>query len=320
MLMKTNLVELVRPGLVTDTQAYWATHVGAILSTLTQQTNLTYRFNGKTIPSGVPQTLATLCGNAPVNFLKMMEGAVKNFGMQYFLSIYLTSEEGFPCLHQLLQAISVGRNVDLLSQTISASVHVCGKDSLSGQAFLATTRAHLFGSNGLTLAEAASEIQFADLCILLHQASGSPPTALLGEVEGVRGEKLTWPTYWDGKSSYCCFGIGVHRGLRGMSELFTRQLACGSRTIMRFGSNHHVVSDFNKAITTLISQISHGRRANLQLEEGLAEVMHLVCLRWNDPIHVLIEELQVLSMISTISANQQEELLYGLFQIPAIIM
>lgn len=320
MLMKANIIELVRPGVISDPQAYWATHVGAVLTSLTEQTNLTYRFYGKTIPSSAPQTLATLCGNAPVNFLKMMDGAVQNFGMQYFLTTYLISDEGFSCLRQLLEVIGESRNVDLVGQTASAGVYVCGKDSRSGEAFLANTEAYLFGSNGVTLKEAAREIEYADLCILLYPKLGGRPLALLGEVEGVRGEKLTWPSYWEGKSPYCCFGIGIHQGMRGMSELFTRQLPLGSRTIMRFGSSHHVVSDFQKAITTLISQMTHSRHADLRAEAGLAEVMDLVRYRWNEPIDLLIEELRSLSMMSTIPTEQQMESLCGLMQVPSIIV
>ncbi|NPT44803.1 hypothetical protein GNZ12_26500 [Paraburkholderia sp. 1N] len=320
MLMKANVVELVRPGVITNPLAYWATHIGAILVTLADQQRLTYRFYGKTIPEGVPQTLATLCGNAPVNFLKMMDGAIQNFGMQYFLSTYLMSTEGFPCLRQLLEAIGKSRNVDLISPTVSVGVYVCGKDSRSGQAFLANTQAYLFGSNGMTLNEAARQIEYADLCVLLYPQSGEHPIALLGEVEGVRGERLTWPSFWDEKSPHCCFGIGVHRGLRGMSELFTQQLSSGSRTIMRFGSSHHVVSDFHKAITTLISQMSHSRHADLHAEEGLAEVMNLVRHRWNDPIDLLIEELQSMSMLSTMPTEQQMDNLCGLMHVPSIVV
>lgn len=320
MLMKANVVSLVRPGLISDAQAYWAMHVCAILMTLTEQTNLTYRFYGKTIPPNAPQTLATLCGNAPIHFLKSMEGAIQNFGMQYFLSTYLTSEEGFPCLTQLLEEVSKACNVDLFSQPISVSVHVCGKDSRSGQQFLTSTNARLFGSSDLTLYDAIRDIEFADLCILLHPASGERPLALLGEVEGVRGKKLTWPSYWGGKSSYCCFGIGVHQGLRGLSELFTLQSPDGPRTIMRFGSRHHVVADFCKAVTNLISQMNHSRHADLHLEEGLAEVMQLVRLRWNDPIELLVNELQDLSAYSTMPTDQQVKLLGHLTQVPTIIV
>lgn len=314
--MASQLVSIVQPGLIGDPKSYWAMHFCAILETLQQQKQLKYSFQ-KSIPHGLVTSLGSLVANTPPSFFGQLKGSIHNFGLQYFLCYYLASNEGKPAVIALLNGIANAYDKPLPDNLKSYGIFVCGTDSYSGHAFLQNTDAIIFGYNEHTIQNAWRDINFVDLCILLERNVYPYRVAILGEVEGNNGAKLTRESFWGVKSSFCSFGVGVVTNRRAEMNISTFQTTTGLKTILSLSSNFSVVEDFKMAIDTLEVLFSMRPNINIPLHEGMRSVVDMVRFHWNNPVDNLINDLRKM-IISFGSAALGKDLI-SMPSIPKII-
>lgn len=300
----------MQPGIIGDLKSYWAMHFCAVLETLYEHKGLEYSFQ-RSIPVDQPKTLASLNAYTEQGFLARMRKNVHNWGLQYFLCHYLMSREGSPVLYAILDEISNNYDFDLRRNMSSYGVFVCGVDSYSGEQFLRTTSAAIFGYDERTILNAYKDIKWVDLCILIARFKGDIlDTAILGEVEGNKFDPLLRNSFWRRKASFCSFGIGVQLASSniGIQNIKTES---GIKTVVSLGSEFDVIEDFKISIGIMEAFFSISPAHRLQFVPGQREVVDIVREHWGKSIEDLImllrgmvQRLDVASMgTNTLSLN-----------------
>jgi hypothetical protein len=316
--MKNQFVSIIQPGIVGDLSSYWAMHFSAILEAMHQQKQLKFSFK-RSIPDSVPQSISSLISNTPNGFFGQLKSSISNFGLQYFLCHYLMSPEGRPAVIALLNEVANAYNVDISvsSNLRSFDIFVCGIDSYSGHSFLQSTDAVIFGYTKHTIQNVWRDINYVDLCILIDRNDFPQKIAILGEVEGNNGAKLLRQSFWDAKSSFCSFGIGVGSNMRKQMDIQTFQTTTGLKSILTLSSNFSVVEDFKVAIDTLDVLFSMGASINIPLHDGMRSVVEIVRYHWNKPIDDLISQLR--SMIQRSDSASIGPELIAMPSVPKIV-
>lgn len=262
-------------------------HFCAVLETLYEHKGLEYSFQ-RSIPADQPKTLASLNAYTEQSFLARMRNSVHNWGLQYFLCHYLMSREGSPVLYAILDEISNNYDFDLRKNMSSYGVFVCGVDSYSGEQFLRTTSAAIFGYNERTIANVYEDIKWVDLCILISRCKGDTlDTAILGEVEGNKFGQLLQQRFWRKKASFCSFGIGVQIG---SSDIETQNIETevGIKTIVSLGSEFNVVEDFKVSVGIMEAFFAISPMHRMQFVPGQRDVVDIIRAHWGRPIEDLI--------------------------------
>ncbi|SDY09690.1 hypothetical protein [Nitrosomonas halophila] len=291
--MTNQIVRLIQPNVIGNPKSYWAMHFCAILETLWEHKQLQFSFT-RSVPSPEPKTLSNLMSASDHGFFSRVTSSIHNWGLQYFLCHYLMSHEGQNTIISLLDSISDNYNVDLRAQMQSYGVFVCGIDSYSGHSFLQNTNAGIFGYTEKTISNVWEDIKYVDLCILIRRSSQEMlDTAILGEVEGNNAVKLYRESFWNKKSSFCSFGIGVRTGL-DRTTIENYRTDTGVKTIVTLGSKFPVIEDFKIAVGLMGAFFNMSPSAVLQFVPGQAEIVELIRQSWREPVDSLIEQLRSL--------------------------
>lgn len=291
--MSSSLVKLIQPSIIGDLKSYWAMHFCSLLETLYEHKQLEFNFQ-KSINQESPRTLASLVGATERGFFARIRENVQNWGLQYFLCHYLMSRDGRGVFHELISNISNNYNFDLLKNFHSYGVFVCGIDSYSGEFFLKTNNASMFGYTDITIQNVYEDIKYVDLCILIRRTQGDlNDSALLGEIEGNKGSKLLGSSFWGRKSSVCLFGIGVQQGANDLS-VQNIQTGSGIKTIITLGSQHSIIDDFHATIGMMEIFLSMNHNHKVFMIPGQTDIVEIIRQHWEQPVEILIEELRCL--------------------------
>ncbi|MGD1393222.1 hypothetical protein [Vibrio harveyi] len=288
--MTSSVVKIVEPSVISDTKSYWAMHFCSVIETLYEHQYLEFNIQ-KSIPYSQPKTLANFVGATETGFFARMRESLQNWGLQYFLCHYLASNDGFNVFRKLIEEISNNYNFDLLRNYHSYGVFVCGIDSYSGANFLRNTKAGILGYTDKTIHNVWEDIKFVDLCILIRRFAGDTlDTALLGEVEGNKGNRLLG-SGWGKKSTMCLFGIGVKQGEKNIS-IQNIKLEGSVKTIAILGSEHSVIDDFHAAIGLMEVFLSLNPQHKVVNIPGQSEIIEIIRSNWFHPVETLIETLR----------------------------
>lgn len=289
--MNSGLVQVIEPTIINDPKSYWAMHFCSVLETLYEHKQLEFNIQKSTHYSQ-PKTLASFVGASEQGFFARMRESVRNWGLQYFLCHYLASNDGNMLFNKLIEQISNNYNFDLLRNYHSYGVFVCGIDSYSGAEFLRNTNASIFGYTEKNIVNVWDDIKYVDLCILIRRNIGDTlDSALLGEVEGNKGQKLFVNSGWGKKSSMCLFGVGVKQGETEISIQNIR-LENSVKTIATLGSEHSVIDDFHAAIGLMEIFLSMNHQHKICTVLGQSEIIEIIRSNWNSPVDGLIETLR----------------------------
>jgi len=315
--MSKGIIEIVNPGIASNLTSYWAMHFVSLLEALYEHKQLQYSFT-KTIPLQYDKTLSQLSSHAEHSFFSKIRNSITNWGLQYFLCHYLMSIEGEDILIKLLGEISNNYNYDLIEYYEDFGVFVCGIDSFSGETFLRTTDAHIFGYNESTIANVWEDIKYVDLCILVRSSTlEEPDIAVFGEVEGNNTMKIFRESFWNKKSSFCAFGIGVNENQNNITiqniETFN-----GIKTILILGSEFLIIEDFKIAIGILETFFAISPHHVMQFVNGQRDIVCLIRDYWHKPVIELIGLLRGMIQVTPLATLGTNAL--SMQSIPKIII
>jgi len=314
--MKQEIVTIIEPGIIGDMKSYWAMHFCSIIETLWEHKQLEFSFN-KTVPLDKPRTLSNLMSYSVHGFFDRIKSNVHNWGLQYFLCYYLMSHEGQNTIINLLDSISNNYNVDLKNRMKSYGVFVCGIDSYCGYQFLQNTNAAIFGYSESTISNVWEDIKYVDLCILIeHSSEELLDTAILGEVEGNNARKLYRDSFWNNKSSFCSFGIGVRTGKEN-ATIESFKTDTGIKTVVTLGSRFAVIEDFKIAVGLMGVFFYISPNTTLQFVPGQKEIVDIIKQFWHDPVESLIHELR--SLIRRVDRASMGTNALSLHTVPKIV-
>lgn len=296
--MNHETIEIIKPGIYTDMNAYWAMHYCSILETLYEHKTIAHGFQ-KTYMVDVPPTLHNLVANADFSFFRDIKQSLKNFGLQSLLRHYLISSEGAPVFFDIMEKLTDHHNYDLLNNNYEYGVFISCKDFTSGMRFIEeNNNPVLLGYEPMLYAEAGKLVTYADLCFLLKNPNGN--LAILGEVEGNKGGELLLNSFWSNKKGvYYSFGIGVKKknrvGVLPEPSYITGKWVDtehGWKYVIMIESDHSLIDDFHSAIDTMQTLLTMGPRQRGNYEPSLLPVLNLIKQNWNGDIVELISQLR----------------------------
>jgi len=318
--MNREIVEIIKPGVYTNLNSYWAMHFCSILETLYEQNTIQHGFQ-RNYMENIEPTLENLVTKAGFAFFQLIQNSLQNFGFQILLRHYLCSSEGHPIVSDIISKVSDLHKYDFLSETNEYGVFISCKDFESGRRFAEKYSPILLGSNpnpnNLHLQEISDKISYADLCILLKGDGCN--YGVLGEVEGNHSAKLCRNSFWERKAGeYYFFGIGVRQRACNYSRAPGGQVNpssmtggwvstnCGYKYIIEIESDNSVVKDFYDAIGTVCTLMTLGPKHRATYDSSLLPVLNLIKQGWSDNIVDLIKKLRhllVQSDYATLGTN-----------------
>lgn len=276
-------------------------HYCSILESLYEHKQLEKAFTN-VMHNPMRASLASYAGTVGHSHLTHLKNYIQNWGLQYFLSHYLLTAEGFNIIKMLLDDISSNYSFDIMNNMESYGVFVSGRDSNSGDSFLKTTDAEIFGHHGATIKNSYDKLCNTDLCILIKYKSLNERTiALFGEVEGNVYSGMHKKSYWDEKKSqYCYFGFCVTSSNSGFHKPTYENIRTntGVKSYVRLFTEHNIIDDFRLAISYLEIFFSLTPSHKLNYYVGQKEIALLVRDYWNKPLYELISFLR--QFISTV--------------------
>ncbi|MGI9281807.1 MAG: hypothetical protein ACR2PX_19565 [Endozoicomonas sp.] len=164
--MNKETVEIIKPGIYSDMNAYWAMHYCSILEALYEQKTISHGFQQNYMQEVEP-TLHNLAAKAGFTFFRDIKQSLKNFGLQSLLCHYLTSPEGSPVFFNIMEKLSDHHNYDLSTDPYDYGVFISCRDFASGIKFVEDNNPILLGYEPMLHNQAAEKVAFADLCFLL---------------------------------------------------------------------------------------------------------------------------------------------------------
>lgn len=301
--LEKSTLEIIRPSVFEDMNAYWAMHFCSVLEILHGHKTIEHGFQ-RSYMNDVYPSLRNLVAFAGFAFFNNIKMSVQNFGLQSLLCHYLTSSEGRPIFDNIMTNLSNHHSYDFLGSSVQYGVFVSGKDFQSGSAFISENNPVLLGYNNITHADAAEKVAYSDLCFLFKGDERN--FAVLGEVEGNHGQRLTSGGYWVKKNGlYYSFGIGVRQRIESLSKIFTGQQKTppvitgqwvktdvGNKYVIMIDSDHSVVQDFYNAVGTIELFMTMGADQRANYDPMLLPVLNVIKQNWDAHIVDLLSYLR----------------------------
>jgi hypothetical protein len=280
------MVLLRRAKIRTDTKLtptafdsqYWRMHFAAVLLCLHDHQNLEVRPQAL-VPNRWPGwALHDFRGSADRYAFPRMRASIQNWGAQYLLADILLKNVHGLCT-TLVRELSDAHNLPLKP----LSCVVAGRDSAIGDAFLRSSKARVLGNRRRRVSSSREFLVFTDLCLLTHLGDPEDTIAIFGEVEGNHGDNLWRPSYWESKSEYSLFAIGLSS--RQQESLKIGE--CSGRIIITMGAQQNVFSDLQIVVNWVERIIESGPSERLwrsASDPELRDAIALVVDGWQNPV------------------------------------
>lgn len=245
----SGLATPINLGLINNQKKYWASHFLSVIQCLRYHVNLSYpsrRFEKLGNPDWC---LADLRADAPPNFFFNANRYLQNWGLQYFIVNFLNGYRGKPLVDDLISRLQTIYDVERPDWLVNRCFYMSGNDSqLSFE--LAKKFDSVFPQKILNhVPDKDRVIRNSDICLVLSDAVQDQKVGIFGEVEGVRGYKLSNSDYWDTTKYYSVFSLGVvtEKG----NNIFAHEYIFNgvTRIVYKFQAEHHVVADFQYTLS-----------------------------------------------------------------------
>ncbi len=289
---------LLRPldlGLISYPKSYWASHFYAVLQCLRYHNGLEYP-GRKLLLEGIDDwSLVQLRGFLPRDFFEKIDQVMQNWGFQYFLVSLLNDRMGAPAVDAMIREINHVWGVHIGSGESYHHFRISGSDSDLSKG-LGAHFDHIFPSRE-TLDSGAQQavIDDSDLCLVVRKRKEDSPDGyvrygVFGEVEGLKGDQLTWPSFWERKSAFRVFAIGVVKEKGTGFYIQTRHIDGNDRVILTFQSEHPVVKDFRDTLWWFKNLLNSGPMARRPsgVNEEVSYFLELLGRNWKTPISQLL--------------------------------
>jgi hypothetical protein len=207
---------------------------------------------------------------------------IRNFGTQY-LTADILSNDIIGINAELLDQLSYIHDVRL-GKVLAC--YVSGLDSSMGTRFLEQCRARVLGDRRYSVQAMKPQVEHTDLCLVVSDATDpDKQIAIFGEVEGNHGQKMLKDSYWDGKSKFAHFGIGMVPKQKEPSAIQNRDKKV---LVTLSGGAFSVLGDFHKMIDILEAFILHGPNGidsyKQMMQPAMLDVISLLSECWQRPI------------------------------------
>lgn len=291
----SSLLTPVNLGVILYPRSYWASHFYSVLECLRYHNTLEYPGRRLEAEGIQDWSLLQLRGFLPKNFFAKIDQPIQNWGFQYFLVSLLNDRMGAPAADALISAINEIWSVNIGCGDSEREFRISGADS-DLSAGIDAHFDYIFPSRvPLDTQTQSAVINDSDLCLIVKKREEDSSReyvryAVFGEVEGLHGHRLTRPSFWQKKSAYRVFAIGVVREEGTGFYINTRFIDGYHRVLLTFQSQNPVVVDFRTTLWWMQNLLEAGPlgRRPAGLAEELGYFLDLLTKNWKTPISELL--------------------------------
>ncbi|ENJ1524192.1 hypothetical protein AB0522_003172 [Vibrio parahaemolyticus] len=274
-------------SIITEHKSYWATHFCSFFECLHYHTLQESPNKLKDYPNW---TLSDYRGHLPSNFFYYIKQWVRNWGFQYFMVNYLNQRVGNYIVEQLLDRLTNEFDADFSEHLDKYWFYISGVDSRLSNNLSGRFDEIFPKKSGLLPPNIDAVIRNSDLCLVLRDSEEDINVGIFGEVEGNKGYKLETANFWDDKSDYCVFGIGVIKGSDKRCYIDTYDHAGAPKVNILFESDHYVVSDFHRVLGAMENLFLNGPRTHFDtLDEEFGFFINHIKLNWSRPVNEIVD-------------------------------
>ncbi|EML0363877.1 hypothetical protein RI835_003272 [Providencia rettgeri] len=280
--------EYINSPFVPEQKSYWATHFCSIIECLHYHISL--EESPRKLEHFPNWSMSDFRGNLPSNFFYYLKRWVKNWGFQYFIVNYLNQRIGNEVVDKLILNLSNEFDIVFSREFDKYWFYISGWDSeLSKQ--LDSRFDKIFPEKvGLLSPNFTQVSRNSDLCLVLKNTKRDRNIGIFGEVEGNKGEKLTQSSFWNDKSDYCVFAIGVEKGSTKACYIDVFYHTGAPKINIIFEADHFVVKDFHRTINAIELLLNNGPRATFDaLDEEFGFFINHLKMNWNKPSVSLLD-------------------------------
>lgn len=289
--IRKSLAIPIAPNIINNYRSYWATHFYSLLKCIDQHKQLQYspqRFDTFPIWS-----LSTFRGTLPPNFFDKIEDYIKNWGVQYFLTSFLNQKMANNIVESIIERLEKLYNVTFSKQLDYYSFYVSGADSSLShkleQRFSEVFPSELNGEKP----SLAQLISYSDLCLVLENSQTRTKVGIFGEVEGIKGNKLSTELYWGKKQDFCVFGIGAIDGKDKKIYIEENHHNNIPRVQVLIEKSNPIISDFMTVINYMKWLFLYGPSLNLTIvDEELGYFINKIKNNWSTPMPQLFRDFE----------------------------
>lgn len=278
---KRSILTPVDSIIIPEVKSYWATHFYSLLKCIDSHKNL--QFSPRKLEIFPIWTLSHLRGNLPLNFFEKIDSFIQNWGVQYFFASFFNQKIGGHIIIELIERLEDLYNVCFNKNLDTFSFYVSGNDSILSYK-LSERFSEIFPFQELK-EDTYNLISHSDLCLILENSFTQNSVAIFGEVEGLHGNKLRHKKYWDKKSNFCVFGIGVVDGNQKQVYFEENYHKNIPRVILFFERSHFIISDFYKVLKAFHYMFLNGPLHKYpKVDEEFDFFYNYLINNWNTPI------------------------------------
>lgn len=288
---KSQLANPVNVGIIENYKSYWASHFYSVLECLHSHKTMNHSpMNLRSYPNW---SLSEMRGDLPLNFFNELESYIRNWGFQYFLSVFMNNKMSSEIVEQLVKNLSDLYNANFSTNFNNYAFYISGHDSALSHGLLDRFTEVFPPELRENKPDSSILIAQSDLCLILTSPKTNNKVAIFGEVEGTYGSDMSNQSYWRNKLDFCVFTVGVIEGSGKGTYVANSCLNGIDRVNILFEKKHPVVADFQTVLNFMKILFVEGPSTKIQLrDEEFDYFFNKVKSYWKRPILDLINDMQ----------------------------
>ena len=284
------LVTPISVGIITNQKLYWANHFFSVIQCLDAQKG--FKYSPRRIDGYPLWSLSSLRGHLPPNFFDVVQDYLRNWGFQYFLVSFLNQKMASALVQEVVNRLSSMYNVSFSTQLREYSFHVSGNDSALSDGLRNYFSAVFPLAIGNNKPDTDKVIANSDICLILTNPETNQKVGIFGEVEGVYGNKLRNQAFWDGKSDFCVFNIGMIDGKSKQCFIENVTFNNSRKVNLYIEKEHFVANDFSITLEWIKQLLMYGPYFSLRAnDEEFDYFINYLKMNWARPAGELLEHI-----------------------------
>lgn len=286
----STLVTPISLGIIENHKSYWANHFYAVIQCLDSHKRLKY--SPRRIDHFPHWSLNDLRGYFPLNFFDSLQDYLRNWGFQYFLVSFLNQKVSSDIVTEVIRRLGELYNIRFSTELTEYSFHISGNDSALSFG-LKNNFSEVFPLQiGANKPDTDKVIDNSDICLILNNPNTNTKVGIFGEVEGVHGNKLRNQSFWNRKSDFCVFNVGIVDGKTKKCRIDNVLFNGSDKVNLYFEKEHFVVIDFYNTLDLFKQLFMSGPSFNLSSkDEEYDYFINLLKDYWFKPASELLENL-----------------------------